>query len=362
MNKILFLHGFFATGSCPMATALKEAFHEEAIVLTPDLPLHPKEALTYIRMLIDKEKPDLLIGNSCGAFLAQILSPVVGIPALLGNPHFKMTDFLKERIGEHEYKAPRIDGNQRIVIDESLVREFKELEATQFDGCNLTCKNRVWGLFGEKDTLAHFEPLFLQHYEKSFHFPGGHTPTEQEVKTWYVPLAKKMLAGRRINQLALAMIDYNHGDPKRIQHTTKVHAYASLIGKCEGLDEGTQFILESAALVHDIGIRASEQKYGYQNGKLQEQEGPAVAFELLTRLGGFTDKQIERICWLVAHHHTYHVCEDLDYQILIEADFLVNLFEDDESANAIRAVHRNIFRTESGIRMIETMYGINEEG
>ena len=207
MNKILFLHGFFATGSCPMATALKEAFHEEAIVLTPDLPLHPKEALTYIQMLIDKEKPDLLIGNSCGAFLAQILSLVVGIPALLGNPHFKMTDFLKERIGEHEYKAPRIDGNQRIVIDESLVREFEELEATQFDGCNLTCKNRVWGLFGEKDTLAHFEPLFLQHYEKSFHFPGGHTPTEQEVKTWYVPLAKKMLAGRRINQLALDMID-----------------------------------------------------------------------------------------------------------------------------------------------------------
>ena len=112
MKKILFLHGFFATGSCPMARALREAFDGQAIVLTPDLPLHPKEALKYIRMLIDKEKPDLLIGNSCGAFLAQMLSPVVGIPALLGNPHFKMTDFLRERIGEHEYKAPRMDGNQ----------------------------------------------------------------------------------------------------------------------------------------------------------------------------------------------------------------------------------------------------------
>ena len=99
----------------------------------------------------------------------------------------------------------------------------------------------------------------------------------------------------KIEVLALAMIDYNNGDPKRIQHTTKVHAYASLIGKSEGLDEETQFILESAALVHDIGIRASEQKYGYQNGKLQEQEGPAVARELLTRLGGYTDLQIERI-------------------------------------------------------------------
>ena len=68
----------------------------------------------------------------------------------------------------------------------------------------------------------------------------------------------------KIDELALATIEYNAGDPKRIQHTTKVHAYASLIGKCEGLDEITLFVLESAALVHDVGIRASEKKYGYQ--------------------------------------------------------------------------------------------------
>ena len=160
--------------------------------------------------------------------------------------------------------------------------------------------------------------------------------------------------------LALAMIDYNNGDPKRIQHTTKVHAYASMIGSIEGLDEETLFILESAALVHDIGIRASEQKYGHQNGKLQEQEGPAVAREMLTRLGGYSERQIERICWLVGHHHTYHVCEDLDYQILIEADFIVNLYEDNESPHAIRAVRKNIFRTGSGTKMLETMFGINE--
>ena len=89
-----------------MALALKEAFGGRAEVLTPDLPLHPREALTYARTIIDRETPHLLIGNSCGAFLAQMLAPVVGVPALLGNPHFKMTDFLKPRIGEHEYKAP----------------------------------------------------------------------------------------------------------------------------------------------------------------------------------------------------------------------------------------------------------------
>ena len=164
----------------------------------------------------------------------------------------------------------------------------------------------------------------------------------------------------KIEELALAMISYDHGDPKRIQHTTKVHAYASLIGKCEGLDGEAMFVLESAALVHDIGIRASEKKYGHQNGKLQEQEGPAVARELLTRLGGYTDRQIERICWLVAHHHTYHVCEDSDYQILIEADFLVNLYEDNESADAVRAVRRNIFRTKSGTRILEMMFGLEK--
>ena len=149
MKKILFLHGFFATGSCPMARALKEAFEGTAVVLTPDLPLHPKEALKEIRSIIDREQPDLLLGNSCGSFLAQMLAPVVGIPALLGNPYFMMTEFLKERIGEHEYKAPRRDGNQRLVIDEALIEEFAELEAVQFDHCNPYYKNRVWGLFGE---------------------------------------------------------------------------------------------------------------------------------------------------------------------------------------------------------------------
>lgn len=165
----------------------------------------------------------------------------------------------------------------------------------------------------------------------------------------------------KIQQLSRALINYNYGDPQRIQHTTKVHAYAQLIGIEEGLDEATQFILESAALVHDVGIRASEKKYGHQNGKMQEQEGPAVATELLNRIGGYSEKQIERICWLVAHHHTYHASEDLDYQILIEADFLVNLYEDNESADAIKAVRKNIFRTKSGLKMLDEMFGITGE-
>ncbi|MCR4603976.1 MAG: hypothetical protein K5683_10680 [Prevotella sp.] len=195
-KKILFFHGFYASGQCIPAIALRAAFAEEAVVLTPDLPIHPHEALETGREIIATERPDLLIGNSCGAFYAQMLAPVTGTPALLGNPHFEMTSFLKSRIGTHEYKSPRKDGRQLFTIDESLIAEFAALEARQFEHCDNHFKDLVWGLFGEQDTLAHYEPLFLKHYSHSFHFPGNHTPTAEEVRNWYVPLAKRMLEGQ----------------------------------------------------------------------------------------------------------------------------------------------------------------------
>ena len=111
-KKILFLHGFYASGQCVPALALKEAFEKKVTVLTPDLPLHPADAISLIRDICDKEKPDVLVGNSCGSFYAQMISPIIGVPALLGNPHFKMSDFLRERIGSHQYKSPRANGIQ----------------------------------------------------------------------------------------------------------------------------------------------------------------------------------------------------------------------------------------------------------
>lgn len=193
MKTILFLHGFFASGSCIPAIALHEAFEGRVRVITPDLPIHPKETLTFVQQLCDKEKPDLLVGNSNGSFLAQIIAPIVGIPALLGNPHLEMTEFLKPRIGEHQYKSPRMDGKQNFVIDEALISEFEELQKEQFKNVSPYWKDKIWGIFGEQDSLAHYKPLFLKYYTNAYSFPGGHTPTAEEVKTWYVPLIEKML-------------------------------------------------------------------------------------------------------------------------------------------------------------------------
>lgn len=191
-HKILFLHGFFASGKCVPALALREYFKDKVEILTPDLPLHPYEALKFIQQIYDREKPDILTGNSNGSFLAQMIAARNGIPALLGNPHFEMTEFLKERIGPHEYKSPRADGKQRLVINKELIDEFAELQQHQWDYCSPENHKKIWGLFGDNDHLAHYEPLFLMHYEHSYHFPGGHTPTAEETKKYYAPLIEKL--------------------------------------------------------------------------------------------------------------------------------------------------------------------------
>lgn len=164
---------------------------------------------------------------------------------------------------------------------------------------------------------------------------------------------------QQLEELCNRMIDYYAGDPGRIQHFLKVHSFAQIIARNERLDEATFFILEAAAYTHDIGIKPAEEKYGRCDGKLQEQEGPIVAQKLLSEIG-FENYMIERICYLIANHHTYDHVEGLDYQILIEADFLVNLYEDETGRKGIEKAYRSIFRTESGRALCRRLYGLEE--
>lgn len=78
---------------------------------------------------------------------------------------------------------------------------------------------------------------------------------------------------QQLFDLFSAMTDYYAGDPARINHFVKVHAYARQIGLAEQLDADALFLLEAAALTHDIGIREAERLYGQCDGKLQERLG-----------------------------------------------------------------------------------------
>lgn len=158
-----------------------------------------------------------------------------------------------------------------------------------------------------------------------------------------------------LQAVTAAMIAYDAGDPMRIHHFLKVHAFARLIGLSEGLSADLQEITEIAALVHDIGIHRAEALYGSSAGKYQEELGPAEAEALLHTLNA-PSALTARVSYLVGHHHTYTNIDGLDYQILVEADFLVNLYEDEIPAAAKKHAYTSIFRTETGKRLCRELY------
>lgn len=161
---------------------------------------------------------------------------------------------------------------------------------------------------------------------------------------------------RMTEQLIVAMAAYNSRDTRRIGHALKVFALAKTIGTLEGLSGRPLDILEVAAVLHDIGIHESEQKYGSSSGAYQQLEGPPVAEKLLREAGADADFTA-RVCWLIAHHHTYGIDGGADYQCLIEADFLVNIDEDALGREQAGAIGRNYFRTACGRKLLAVMFG-----
>ena len=151
------------------------------------------------------------------------------------------------------------------------------------------------------------------------------------------------------------MVKFYKGDLHDIDHFLKIWAMTKTIGEMGGLDKHAQEILELAAVVHDIACPLCRDKYGDTNGKHQELESPPLVeafFEGLPVGRG----NVERISWLAAHHHTYTNVEGMDYQILLEADFLVNAGESEYSKQAIENFCRKVFRTEAGTHLLKSMF------
>mgnify|MGYP000030889031 CR=1 FL=1 len=167
-----------------------------------------------------------------------------------------------------------------------------------------------------------------------------------------------MYTNNKVGNVIYKVIEYFGDDVRRINHFLKVYGYVKMIGECENLDDSMQEILEVTAVLHDVGIKVAEQKYNSSAGHYQQLEGPPVAKKILDELG-YPDDFVERVMYLIAHHHTYTNIDGMDYQILVEADFLVNLFENASTRKVIRSVDTKIFRTAAGRRILHAMFALD---
>jgi CRISPR/Cas system-associated endonuclease Cas3-HD len=151
------------------------------------------------------------------------------------------------------------------------------------------------------------------------------------------------------------MAEYFAHDTKRINHALKVYGFAVLIAGGENLSPKEALTVRIAAILHDIGIHEAERKHGSSAGKYQEMEGPAIAREILENFS-IGDDTRERILYLIGNHHSYSKIDGMDFQVLVEADFLVNIFEDGMNKETIRKIEKNIFQTNTGSGILSAMF------
>ena len=158
-----------------------------------------------------------------------------------------------------------------------------------------------------------------------------------------------------ISQIMEKMIAFSDGNIHDIDHFIRVWTYARTIGELENLDRETQFLLEVAAITHDIACPLCRVKYGNTNGKYQEEEGIPMVKEFLSDIG-IAEEVIDRVAFLVGHHHTFSGIDGIDYQILIEADYIANATENGYGQESVVNFMQKIMKTEGGKQILKAIY------
>ncbi|MFH1081362.1 MAG: HD domain-containing protein [Pseudomonadota bacterium] len=122
------------------------------------------------------------------------------------------------------------------------------------------------------------------------------------------------------------LIDYFGNDFRRMTHALDVLKHAERI--LENRANCDYEVLVASALLHDIGIKQSEELLGYNNGKTQEEYGPPIAQKLLESIG-FPPEKTKKVCEIIGNHHSRSRYDYVELSILKEADKIVNKLEGD---------------------------------
>lgn len=155
-----------------------------------------------------------------------------------------------------------------------------------------------------------------------------------------------------MHEEALEVMRSHFNEQRFIEHTEKVLSTAEGIAAGEGITGFLRDVVVLSAVFHDIGIPESLKKYGSLEARYQEQEGPAVARELMNEIGIRPDIT-ERVCFIVGNHHTETSIDGIDFRIIWEADFIVNIEEGNvvvEQENFKKEFEKNI-KTKTGRKL-----------
>ncbi len=188
----------------------------------------------------------------------------------------------------------------------------------------------------------------------------GHTETGCIKDPAPEPLRKPRLERvmeMTIPQIMEKMIAFSDGNIHDIDHLIRVWTYARTIGELEKLDRDTQWVVEAAAITHDIACPLCREKYGNTLGRHQEEEGATLVRAFLSD-SGIPEETVSRIAFLVGHHHTFTDVDGIDYQILLEADYIANATESAYSRHNVENAMQKIMRTESGKRLLKSIIRI----
>lgn len=144
-------------------------------------------------------------------------------------------------------------------------------------------------------------------------------------------------------------------DQRRIDHALSVLAYAQEILASEPQAQAS--VVTAAAILHDIGIHAAQERHQSTAGQWQELEGPPIAREILERLG-WESVQVEHVCRIVGNHHSAREIDTIEFRIVWDADWLVNIPEEMAGADrsALEAVINRVFKTASGKRRATELF------
>jgi len=187
-KKILYVHGFGSSGQSGTVTRLRQVL-PQAVVIAPDLPVHPAEALALLRDMCDTEQPNLIIGTSMGGMYAEQLR---GYDRILTNPAFQIADTMSEHglTGKQQFFSPRQDGVQEFYVDKPLVKEYRQVAEQNFCDIDDRERTRVYGLFGDEDPLVHTRELFMAHYPQAISFHGEHRMDDRSFMHAVLPVIR----------------------------------------------------------------------------------------------------------------------------------------------------------------------------